>query len=69
MKYDNDFAVELAHRRTLEESSDICTCEDDMYEQKEGVCYLDYKDEIQIRFDYWYNHFDQLMKEQKINNI
>lgn len=63
--YDNDNAVELAHWRTLEESSDICNCEDDMYEEKAGICYLVYKDEIQTRFDYWYNHFDQLMKEQK----
>lgn len=49
-------ASELAHDRTLYESGDICNNEDEMYLEDNPDC-LTYKDEIQERFNNWYDHY------------
>jgi hypothetical protein len=46
-----ELACELAHDRTLYESGDICNNEDEMYEGE------NYKEEIQDRFNDWYDYY------------
>ena len=51
-----ELASNLAHNRTLYESGDICQNEDDMYisiNEQEEV----YKEEIQERFNNWYDYY------------
>ena len=51
-----ELAAELAHNRTLYESGDICSNEDDMYEEPTD-CITTYKEEIQDRFNEWYDYY------------
>jgi len=51
-----ELASELAHERTLGESQDICDSEDDMYDEDTEGCFV-YKEEIQDRFNLWYDYF------------
>ena len=46
-----ELASELAHDRTLYESGDICNNEDEMYEGE------NYTEEIQNRFNEWYDYY------------
>ena len=46
-----ELASELAHDRTLYESGDICSNEDDMYKGE------NYTEEIQDRFNEWYDYY------------
>jgi hypothetical protein len=51
-----ELACELAHSRTFDESGDIINNEDDMFETHEdGTQY--YKEEIQDRFNHWYDYY------------
>ena len=50
-----ELAAELAHNRTLYESGDICSNEDEMYEINDGV--ESYTEEIQDRFNEWYDYY------------
>jgi hypothetical protein len=51
-----ELASELAHSRTLYESGDICNNEDDMFDDPvDGV--QTYKEEIQDRFNEWYDYY------------
>jgi len=62
-----EIASELAHNRTLYESSDICNNEDDMYEYPNSE-ELKYKEEIQDRFNNWYDYYlSSLSKYHKDN--
>jgi hypothetical protein len=51
-----ELASELAHNRTFYESGDICNNEDDMYvdSNDEGTVYTE---EIQDRFNSWYDYY------------
>ena len=51
-----ELASTLAHERTLCESNDICNDEDDMYEDPNDESTM-YKDEIQDRFNDWYDYY------------
>lgn len=51
-----ELASELAHSRTLYESGDICECEDDMYVDINSEILI-YKDEIQERFNAFYDFY------------
>ena len=60
-----ELASDLAHDRTLYESGDICSSKDDMFEDINSDV-LTYKDEIQDRFNEWYDYY--LTKIESINN-
>lgn len=50
-----ELACELAHTRTFEESGDIISNEDDMFQiTEEGYFYTE---EIQDRFNHWYDYY------------
>lgn len=51
-----ELASELAHNRTLYESGDICNNEDDMYKDM-NTDVLTYTEEIQDRFNQWYDYY------------
>lgn len=51
-----ELASELAHSRTLYESGDICNNEDDMFNDPEDGMQT-YKEEIQDRFNEWYDYY------------
>lgn len=51
-----ELASELAHNRTLYESGDICSNEDDMFEEPTASI-TTYKEEIQDRFNDWYDYY------------
>lgn len=52
----------LAHTRTLYESGDICNNEDDMFLDIEAT-ELTYTEEIQDRFNYWYDfYYEQILQ-------
>jgi len=51
-----ELASELAHTRTLYESGDICDNEDDMFEDPTAGI-TTYKEEIQDRFNNWYDYY------------
>lgn len=51
-----ELASNLAHERTLCESSDICNDEDDMYVDPNAEMTV-YKDKIQDRFLIWYDYY------------
>lgn len=51
-----ELASELAHIRTFEESGDIISNEDDMY-QDINADVLMYTEEIQERFNHWYDFY------------
>jgi hypothetical protein len=51
-----ELASDLAHERTLCESSDICNDEDDMYVDPSAKSTM-YKEEIQDRFNDWYDYY------------
>lgn len=51
-----ELASELAHNRTLYESGDICNNEDDMYKDM-NTDVLTYTEEIQDRFNEWYDYY------------
>lgn len=56
-----ELASNLAHNRTLYESGDICNNEDEMFKQKSDYDYdpdcLSYTEEIQERFNEWYDYY------------
>lgn len=60
-----ELAAELAHNRTLYESGDICSNEDDMYEINDGV--ESYTEEIQDRFNEWYDYYLMEIEKYVIN--
>ena len=51
-----ELASNLAHNRTLAESGDICKNEDDMYLDINAET-LTYTQEIQDRFNHWYDYY------------
>lgn len=51
-----ELASNLAHNRTLYESGDICSSEDDMFDNPTAEVQV-YKDEIQDRFNGWYDYY------------
>jgi len=51
-----ELASNLAHNRTLYESMDICNNEDDMYVNANPDS-LTYTEEIQERFNEWYDYY------------
>lgn len=51
-----ELACELAHTRTLYESGDICNNEDDMFENPTDTIQV-YKEEVQDRFNNWYDYY------------
>jgi hypothetical protein len=51
-----ELASDLAHERTLYESGDICNNEDDMYVDPSAESTM-YKEEIQDRFNDWYDYY------------
>ena len=51
-----ELASNLAHDRTLYESGDICNNEDEMWENIDSN-ELVYKEEVQERFNFWYDHY------------
>jgi hypothetical protein len=57
-----ELASELAHNRTLYESGDICNNEDEMYIQDDPDCLI-YKDEIQERFNNWYDEYFTIISD------
>jgi len=62
-----EVACELAHARTLYESGDICNNEDDMYENpKDGIQV--YKEEIQDRFNEWYDYYLSKIEGLNLND-
>ncbi len=60
-----ELASELAHSRTLYESGDICNNEDDMFEDINADV-LTYKEEIQDRFNEWYDYYLSEIEKYKI---
>jgi hypothetical protein len=57
-----ELASNLAHDRTFYESGDICNNEDDMFEDIDAEI-LTYKEEIQDRFNEWYDYYyDEIYK-------
>lgn len=60
-----ELASELAHSRTLYESGDICNNEDDMFNDPiDGV--QTYKEEIQDRFNEWYDYYLTEIKKYRL---
>jgi hypothetical protein len=60
-----ELASELAHSRTLYESGDICNNEDDMFNDPiDGV--QTYKEEIQDRFNDWYDYYLTEIKKYRL---
>lgn len=57
-----ELASELAHNRTFYESGDIIQNEDEMY-QDINLKVLTYKEEIQERFDSWYDYYYSIIKK------
>lgn len=55
-----EVASELAHHRTLYDSGDICNNEDDMYLDPDADI-LVYTDEIQDRFNQWYDFYFEII--------
>lgn len=53
-------ASELAHNRTFYESGDVLNNEDDMYEDINADT-LVYTEEIQDRFNEWYDYYYSLL--------
>ena len=53
-------ASTLAHTRTLYESGDICSNEDEMYEDINSEV-LTYTEEIQDRFNAWYDFYFEIL--------
>jgi hypothetical protein len=51
-----ELASDLAHDRTLYESGDICNNEDEMWKDPNAIS-LTYKEEIQNRFNEWYDFY------------
>ena len=51
-----ELASELAHSRTLYESGDICSNENDMFDDPTASIQV-YKEEIQDRFFHWYDYY------------
>ena len=51
-----ELASDLAHIRTFEESGDICSNQDDMFEDI-NADELTYKEVIQDRFNEWYDFY------------
>lgn len=51
-----ELASNLAHNRTLYESGDICNNEDDMFVDINAEV-LTYTEEIQDRFNSWYDYY------------
>jgi hypothetical protein len=61
-----ELVAELAHNRTLYESGDICSNEDDMFiDNIYGVQI--YTDEIQDRFNEWYDYYLGEIEKHAIN--
>jgi hypothetical protein len=61
-----ELASELAHTRTLYESGDICYNEDEMYDDPvDGV--QTYTEEIQDRFNEWYDFYLSEIEKYTIN--
>jgi len=61
-----ELAAELAHTRTLYESGDICNNEDEMYDDPvDGV--QAYTEEIQDRFNAWYDYYLSEIEKYIIN--
>ena len=58
-----ELASELAHNRTLYESGDICNNEDEMYNGE------NYTDEIQERFNQWYDYYLTKIEECNTNKL
>lgn len=66
-----ELASELAHNRTLYESGDICNNEDDMF-QNINDDVLTYTEDIQDRFNEWYDYYLTIIEtytEDKSFNI
>ena len=61
-----ELASELAHNRTLYESGDICNNEDDMFSQPDISIQISYKEEIQDRFNSWYDYYLTEIEKCKI---
>lgn len=59
-------ASELAHNRTLFESGDILSNEDEMYKDIDSDV-LEYKEEVQDRFNGWYDYYYALLESFVIN--
>ena len=55
-----EIASELAHHQTLYDSGDICNNEDDMYVDINADV-LHYKEEIQDRFNTWYDYYFEII--------
>ena len=62
-----EVAAELAHDRTLYESGDICNNEDEMYQGNDPNCLI-YKEEIQERFNNWYDHYFNTISDYASTN-
>jgi hypothetical protein len=60
-----ELASELAHSRTLYESGDICNNEDDMFDDPEDEIHT-YKEEIQDRFNDWYDYYLTEIEKYKL---
>ena len=58
-----ELASELAHDRTFYDSGDICNNEDEMYNGE------NYTDEIQERFNQWYDYYLTKIEECNINKL
>jgi hypothetical protein len=61
-----ELAAELAHTRTLYESGDICNNENDMFEDPTAGI-TTYKEEIQDRFNEWYDFYLSEIEKYIIN--
>jgi hypothetical protein len=60
-----ELASELAHSRTLHESGDICNNEDDMFDDPVDGVQI-YKEEIQDRFNEWYDYYLTEIKKYRL---
>lgn len=58
-----ELASELAHDRTFYDSGDICNNEDEMYNGE------NYTDEIQERFNQWYDYYLTKIEQCDINKL
>ena len=58
-----ELASELAHDRTFYDSGDICNNEDEMYDGE------NYTDEIQERFNQWYDYYLTKIEQCNINQL
>jgi hypothetical protein len=61
-----ELAAELAHTRTLYESGDICNNEDDMFIDNNYGLQV-YTEEIQDRFNEWYDFYLSEIEKCTIN--